>query len=181
VAPALAVEDIITNGCDKRDIERILKTTGKNSVKELKPVVLLGPSTWSSTKTPTGDYELMQRGGKFVMCSIYVDGFFEGSQRKATKFFVDQFHEVNGKDSQPTLLDAMAYDTAGMVRQVIDKAAPKSRDAMTQLLAGIKDFDGATGTTRFDDKREARKPLFLLQIDPKGIKELPPTTKKPSG
>jgi hypothetical protein len=45
----------------------------------------------------------------------------------------------------------------------------------------VKDYDGATGSTRFDDKREAQKPLFLLTIDPKGIKELPQKGKTPEG
>lgn len=182
VAPALAVEDIITNGCDKKDIERILKTTGKQNVKDLKPVVLLGPSTWSSPKTRDGEsYELVQRGGKFVLCSIFVDSFYEGSSRKATRVFVDQFHDAHGKDTQPTLLDAVGYDTAGMVRQIVEKNQPRTRDDFTQALAAIKDYDGATGQTRFDDKREAQKPLFLLTIDPKGIKEIPLKSKTPSG
>ncbi|MBK7864584.1 MAG: penicillin-binding protein activator [Archangiaceae bacterium] len=181
VAPALAVEDIVTNGCDRKDIERILKTTGKNNVKDLKPVVLLGPSTWSSPKDRNGDYELVTRGGKFVLCSIYVDSFYEGSNRKATKVFVDQFHDAHGKDTQPTLLDAVGYDTAGMVRHVIEKNQPRTRDDFTQLLGALKDYDGATGQTRFDDRREAQKPLFLLTIDPKGIKEIPLKARPPAG
>ncbi len=181
VAPALAVEDIVTNGCDRKDIERILKTTGKNNVKELKPVVLLGPSTWSSPKTRDGDYELVTRGGKFVLCSIYVDTFYEGSSRKATKVFADQFHDAHGRDTQPTLLDAIGYDTAGIVRTLIEKNQPKTRDDFTQALGSVKDYDGATGQTRFDDKREAQKPLFMLTIDPKGIKEIPLKAKTPAG
>jgi ABC-type branched-subunit amino acid transport system substrate-binding protein/TolA-binding protein len=181
VAPALAVEDIITNGCDKKDIERILKTTGKKDAKDLKPVVLLGPSTWSSPKDRNGDYELVQRGGKFVLCSVYVDGFYDGSNRKATKLFVEQFHEAHGKDTQPSLLDAEGYDTAGMLKQIIEKEHPATRADMTARIAAVKDYDGATGTTRFDDHREAQKPLFLLTIDPKGIKELPQKAKAPAG
>src|SRR5439155_6145746 len=158
-----------------------MKTTGRTNVKDMKTVVLLGPSTWSSPKTRDGDsYELVQRGGKFVLCSVYVDSFYEGSNRKATKVFVDQFHDANGKDTQPTLLDAVGYDTAGMVRQIIEKNQPKTRDDFTQVLGGLKDYDGATGNTRFDDKREAQKPLFLLTIDPKGINELP-WKPKPAG
>ncbi len=130
VAPALAVEDMVTNGCDKKDIERIMKTTGKTNAKDLKPVVLLGPSTWSSPKDRNGDYELVQRGGKFVLCSVYVDGFYEGSNRKATKAFVEAFHEAH-KDAQPTLLDAEGFDTAGMLKQIIEKEQPKTRADMT--------------------------------------------------
>lgn len=119
----------------------------------------------------SGDLELIERGGKFVRCSVYVDGFFEGSARKATRKFVDTFHDVH-KEAQPTLLDAVAYDTASMLKALLVKKKLQSRGELRDALAATKDFDGATGTTSFDDKREARKPLFFISIDPKGVKEI---------
>lgn len=171
VAPALAVEDIITNACDKRDLEKILKTTGKKDVKDIKTVTLLGPSTWSSPKGRSGDPELIERGGKFVLCATYVDGFYEGSSRKATRNFVNLYHDTY-KDLQPTLLEAIGYDTAGILRHLLETQAPKSREDLMLKLATLKDYDGATGTTSFDSNREARKPLFFLSIQPKGIQEV---------
>lgn len=171
VAPALAVEDIITNACDRRDLEKILKTTGKKDIRDIKTVTLLGPSTWSSPKGRSGDPELIERGGKFVLCATYVDGFYEGSTRKATRRFVDAYKEAF-KDLQPTLLEAVGYDTAGILRELVEKQAPRSREDMMLKLATLKDYDGATGLTSFDGNREARKPLFFLSIQPKGIKEI---------
>lgn len=176
VAPALAVEDIVTNACDKKDLEKIQKATGKT---KLKTVTLLGPSTWSSPKNPqTQELGLIERGGKFVMCSVYVDGFYENSKRPATKTFVDSFHDAY-KEYSPTLLDAIGFDTAQILKNVIEKGSPKTRAELRDRLAAVKGHEGATGTTRFDDAREAQKPLFLLSIEPKGIKELPP--RKPEG
>jgi len=174
VAPALAVEDIVTNACDKKDLERIQKTTGKD---KLKTVTLLGPGTWSSPKGTSGDPMLIERGGKYVLCAVYVDAFYEGSERPQTKAFVDTFRGVH-KDAAITLLDAVAFDTAGLVRSVIEKSAPKTRAAFRERLGAVKGFEGATGTISFDDNREARRPLFLLNVTPKGIKEIPP---KPQG
>ncbi|HZI11935.1 MAG TPA: penicillin-binding protein activator [Myxococcus sp.] len=171
VAPALAVEDIVTNACDPRDLERIRKTTGK---KELKTVTLFGTNQWSSPKGRSGLPELVERGGKFVTCSVYVDGFFVDSQRPATRRFVQAYREEYkdlGKD--PGLLEAIGYDSGRMLRQLIEKKdAPKTRAQMRDSMAGLKDFDGATGKTSFNEKREAVKPLFLLSIDNKGIKEI---------
>jgi ABC-type branched-subunit amino acid transport system substrate-binding protein len=67
-----------------------------------------------------------------------------------------------------------------MVRQLVDgkQAAPRTRAQMRDALAGLKDFDGATGRTHFDDKREAEKPLFYLSVDNKGVKELDPEKEK---
>jgi len=173
VAPALAVEDIVTNACDPRDLERIRKTTGK---KELRTVTLFGANQWSSPKGRSGLPELVERGGKFVTCSVYVDGFFVDSQRPATRRFVQQYREAYKGDSarDPGLLEAIGYDSGRMLRQLIEKkeGAPRTRAEMRESLANLKDFDGATGRTSFNEKREAVKPLFLLSIDSKGITEI---------
>ena len=170
VAPALAVEDIVTNACDARDLERIRKTTGR---KDLKTVMLLGTNAWSSEKGASGMPQLVERGGKFVTCSVYVDGFFVDSQRPATQRFVKAYRQANPGD--PGLFEAYGYDSARMVRQILEsKQAPKSRGEFRESLANVKDFDGATGKTSFDEKREARKPLFLLSVSNKGVTEVPP-------
>ena len=113
-----------------------------------------------------------------MLCSIYVDGFYEGSDRAQTKAFVSAFREQYGA-ATITLLDAIAYDTAGMVRQIVEKSQPKSRAAFRDQLANLKGYEGATGTSSIDDQRETRRPLFLLNITPKGVKEVTP--RKPEG
>jgi ABC-type branched-subunit amino acid transport system substrate-binding protein len=173
VAPALAVEDIVTNACDPRDLERIRKTTGK---KDLKTVTLFGTNLWSSPKGRSGLPELVERGGKFVTCSVYVDGFFVDSKRPATKKFVQAYRDAHSRD--PGLLEAIGYDSARMVRQIIEKQRPATRGAMREALQGLKDFDGATGRTHFNEQREATKPLFFLGVDNKGITELDPEKDK---
>ena len=63
-----------------------------------------------------------------------------------------------------------------MLRQILDKqTAALDRASVRDALAGTKDFEGATGKTSFNDRREAQKPLFFLTIDPKGIREIQPT------
>ena len=173
VAPALAVEDIITNACDPRDLEKIRKTTGRP---DLKTVTLLGANQWSSPKGRTGVPELVERGGKFVTCSVYVDGFFIDSTRPGTQRFVRKWRDAY-KDRDPGLLEATGYDAAGMIRRVVEQGQAQSRPAFREQLANVKDFEGATGTTSFDDRREAVKQLFLLTIDQKGVKEIEPTAK----
>lgn len=170
VGPALAVEDIITNACDPRDLEKIRKTTGK---RDLKTVTLLGTNTWSSPKGRSGLPELIERGGKFVTCSVYVDGFFVDSQRPATRKFVQNFREAyKDVDREPGLLEAIGYDSALMLRQIIEKQRPRTRSEMRDALTNLKNFEGATGRTSFSEKREAVKPLFLLSVDSRGVREL---------
>lgn len=177
VAPALAVEDIITNACDPKDLARLKKTTGND---DLKTVTLFGSSAWTSPKGRSGLPELVERGGKFVICSIWVDGFYADSQRPATRRFVTKFQNAYkdiGRD--PILLEAYAYDAGAMFRSVIDKKKPADREAFRASLADVRGFEGATGTTSFNDKREGEKQLFFLTVDSKGVKELSPTAPKP--
>jgi branched-chain amino acid transport system substrate-binding protein len=176
VAPALAVEDIITNACDPRDVERIKKTTGKHNIKT---VTLLGTNQWSSPKGPTGLPELVRRGDKFVWCSVYVDGFFADSDRPATKKFVNAYRELykDTPNREPSLLEASGYDSAKILKSVIDGSGPKTREQLRDSLSRVKGFDGATGKTSFNDQREAEKQLFLLSVDRNGVKEIRPDEK----
>jgi ABC-type branched-subunit amino acid transport system substrate-binding protein len=172
VAPALAVEDIITNACDRRDVERIRKTTGK---KDVQPVMLFGANLWNSPKGRTGMPELVERGGKFVYCSIYVDGFFADSERPGTQKFVKRFRDKfaeSGRD--PGLLEAVGYDVGLMYKSVLDKK-PATRADFRERLSQLKDLDGATGKTTVNDQREAQKQLFFLTVDNKGVHEISPT------
>jgi ABC-type branched-subunit amino acid transport system substrate-binding protein len=176
IAPALAVEDIITNACDKRDLERIHRTTGRE---KMKTVTLLGPSSWSSPKGSSGDPMLIERGGKYIQCSIYVDAFYEGSDQPATKAFVRAFREEH-RDANVTVLDVIGYDTGAMVRSVLEKSNVTTRAAFRDRLATMKDFHGATGSISFDDQRGAQRPMFFLNITPKGLKEVS-GSQKPEG
>lgn len=162
VAPALAVEDVITNACDKRDLERIAKTTGRTPG-QVKTVQLLGANGWNFD-------ELVERGGKFVQCSVFVDGFFEKSDRKETQAFVEAFRKATGR--APSLLEASGYDTALITRHILETQRPTTRAAFREALTRVKDFPGATGRTTINQKREAEKPLFMLSIDRDGIGEI---------
>lgn len=175
VAPALAFEDIITNACDPRDLERIKKTTGK---KNLKTVTLLGANGWSSPKTKEGLPQILERGQKYVTCSVYVDGFYADSERPGTRRFVKLFRQKLpdlGRD--PLLVEAYGYDAAAMVRSVIESARPRSREDFREGLAALKNFEGACGKASMSDRREAERPLFFLTIDSKGVRELAPGAK----
>lgn len=168
IAPALAVEDVITTGCDERDLARIRKTTGRQ---QLRTVTLLGGAGWNSP-------DLVQRGGRYVLCSVFVDGFFAGSQREPTRRFVEAFRDQYGRT--PSLLEAQAYDTAAIVREIVQRRRPATREAFRATLAGVKNFPGATGTTTFGPDGEADKPLFFLTVEPGGITELD-VTLSPAG
>jgi hypothetical protein len=161
VAPALAVEDIVTQTCDPREVERIRRTTGRD---DLQPVQLLGSNGWD-------DPSLVEKAGKYVECAIFVDGFYAASERPETKAFVNAFQARYGHP--PSILEASAYDAASLLRRALEQGA-SSREALRDALARTKDFPGATGTLSFDERREVSKRLFFLTVEKGALRELRP-------
>ena len=162
IAPALAVEDVVTTTCDPKELERIRKATARE---DLRPVQLLGANGWD-------DPALVERAGKYVQCSVFVDGFFAGSERPETRRFVESFARRYGKP--PTILEASAYDAARMLRQAVERDRATTREAVRAWLAALKGFKGATGDIAFDAQREPQKQLFFLTVDKAGLRELAP-------
>jgi branched-chain amino acid transport system substrate-binding protein len=161
LAPALAIENVVTNGCDKSDMRRIRETTGED---HFPTVELLGWTAWYDP-----DNDLVQRAGHYIECSVFVDGFFAGSARPQTKAFVDLYKKTYGHD--PGLMEAEAYDAGRMVEQVLS-GKPPSREAFRDAFAALKGFDGATGLTSIGPDREPQKDLFYLTVTTKGYEEL---------
>lgn len=160
LAPALAVEDVITTGCDERELERIRKTTKRD---KLNPVVMLGGAGWNHPR-------LISRGGRYVNCSVFVDGFYADSSRVPTQRFVQEF--TSRYQRRPTILEAQGYDTAAIVRDILRTHRPESRDAFRDRLSQVRDFPGATGDTSFDANGEVEKSLFFLKVEKNAIQEL---------
>jgi ABC-type branched-subunit amino acid transport system substrate-binding protein len=167
IAPALAVEDVVTQTCDKDEVARIAKTTGRP---DLKPVQLLGGNGWGL------DESLFDQSpgapGRYVRCAIYVDGFFAGSARPETKKFVEAFRKRYGATATPTILEASAYDAARLAKGAIDAARTKSRQAVRDGLADTRAYRGATGDMGFNARRMPEKELFYLTVDADGVREM---------
>lgn len=161
LAPALAVEDVVTSTCDPRELDKIRKTTGRE---DLQPVQLLGANGWN-------DPQLVERAGKYVECAVFVDGFYAGSQRPETRKFVEGFQQRFGHP--PTILEASASDAAKLIRLGLERGA-STREALRAQLAASRNVPGATGDLSFDDRREVQKPLFFLTVENRQVRELTP-------
>lgn len=160
VVPALAVEDVMFSSASKVDLERAKKATG---FANFKTVQLLGANGWNSDK-------LAERAGKFVEGSIFVDGFFAGSEQADTRAFVDEYRRLYGK--APGLLEAQAYDSAMIFLALLRQAKPRTREEFRAALAAVRDFPGASGRTSFLPSGEAHKELFIITVDNGELKEL---------
>jgi ABC-type branched-subunit amino acid transport system substrate-binding protein len=168
LAPALAVEDVVTQTCLPDEVKRIAKTTGQP---ELKAVQLLGANGWGGD--PTLFETTPGAPGRHVRCAVYVDGFFGGSSRPATKAFVEAFQKKYAGQT-PTILEASAYDGARMIRERMGPKKAQTREDLRAALATVKGFAGATGDITMGSDRTPDKDLFFLVIDPGGLRELTP-------
>ena len=168
IAPALAVEDVLTQTCEPAAIEKLAKLTGRP---DLRPVQLFGANGWG------GDPSLFDQSpggaGRHVRCAIYVDGFFAGSTRPGTRRFVDAFQRKFAGQT-PTILEASAYDAAGMARRVIELGRVQTRAALRDGLAGLRGFEGATGQLTMGSDRTPERELFFLTVDANGLREMKP-------
>jgi ABC-type branched-subunit amino acid transport system substrate-binding protein len=175
IAPALAVEDVVTATCDPDELKKIQKTTGRP---DLKPVQLLGANGWG------GDPSLFDTSpgapGRHVKCAIFVDGFFAGSQRPATKAFVEAYGKKY-PGQVPTILEASAYDAARMARQVMEQGKAQTRSAVRDGLAAVRGFKGATGDITMGPRRTPEKELFFLTVDQNGLREMTREELAPAG
>ncbi len=169
IAPALAVEDVITATCLPDEVKKIEKATGR---KDLKPVQLLGGAAWG------GEPSLYDTGpggsGRHVRCAVFVDGFYAGAARPETRRFADAFQRKYG--GTPGILEAYAYDAVRLARAALDPgpgAAPVlTRAALRDGLAAVKGLKGATGDLTVGPRRVVEKELFFLTIDRDGLREL---------
>jgi ABC-type branched-subunit amino acid transport system substrate-binding protein len=165
IAPALAVEDVITATCLPDEVRKIEKTTGR---KDLKAVQLLGGNGWGADPT------LFDTGpggaGRHVRCAVFVDGFFAGAARAETRRFADAFQRKYG--TAPGILEAYAYDAVKLARAVIEQGQAATRPALRDGLAAVKAFKGATGDLTVGARRVVEKELFFLTVDREGLREL---------
>jgi ABC-type branched-subunit amino acid transport system substrate-binding protein/predicted negative regulator of RcsB-dependent stress response len=174
LAPAIAAEDVITGGCDAKELD-IIKRTTKNEA--LRTVQLLGTSLWDSA-----DLTDERRGvSRYVQCSIFVDSFYASSERPATKKFVDDY--ASAYHRVPGFLEAHAFDAAQLLKKAVNEQHPGTREAMRDALGSLKKpLDGAAGETVFGKDREAQKPFFwlwvnrgqIVEFDPEGQPPVPP-------
>jgi ABC-type branched-subunit amino acid transport system substrate-binding protein/outer membrane protein assembly factor BamD (BamD/ComL family) len=166
IAPAIAAEDVITSGCDQRELEVVRKTTRSEN---LRTVQLLGTNLWNNQDLVDDRIG----AAKYVQCSIFADSFFAQSQRRATRKFVEDYDAAYHR--APGFLEAHAYDGAAILKKILDDRRPQSRDEMRNALSGMgRPFEGATGDTTFGRDREAQKPLFWLWINRGNIQEFDP-------
>lgn len=121
----------------------------------LRPSYLIGTNLWHSSK-------LIQTGGPALQGSILPDGFFAESKSETIQRFVREFRNIYKET--PGYIEAVSYDTATMMFQIISNPNIHFRSSISKELLRPEGYSGVTGDYRFNMDREVQKKLFLLQI-----------------
>ncbi len=156
IAPALAFEDIVLTH-DPKALEKLRKSSGQEN---LKPITLLGASTWNSVQT-------VNSCERYCENAVFVDAFFADSASPKVRAFVAAFEEKT--HSAPQLSDAIAYDTALLVKSHLTTSQPSKREDLLKLLRNGAPFDGITGRLRFLPNGDIERDLVVLTITNKQI------------
>jgi len=130
---------------------------------DVRETYLLGTNLWHSDS-------LIQMSRQYAQGAIMTDGFFVQSRLPHVKKFVGLFEETYAQ--RPEFIAAVAYDTAMILLQLVSRPEIMFRSELKDELVMLKDYQGVTGLTSFDDNGEVRKKLHLLQIKGRGFVEL---------
>ena len=122
---------------------------------DIEDVYLLGTNLWHSKKLVDMTKEYIQR-------AIIPDGFFSESTSVRVRDFVEKFEKTFAE--KPGFIEAIAYDTSMILFQILRRPDVRSRNAIKNQLMHLKDFQGVTGLTSFNDKGDVKKELSLLRI-----------------
>jgi ABC-type branched-subunit amino acid transport system substrate-binding protein len=130
---------------------------------DIRETYLLGTNLWHSGT-------LIEMARQYAQGAIMTDGFFAQSTAEPVKSFVRIFEKTFAE--KPEFIEAVAYDTAMMLFELVSRPEILFRSVLKAELIKLKDYEGVTGPTSFDENGDVRKKLKLLQIKGKGFVEL---------
>ena len=67
----------------------------------------------------------------------------------------------------------MAHDTASILFDIVGRSGSKFRSGLRDELLTVQNYPAVTGPTSFDLDGEARKRLYLIQIQGRRFREVP--------
>lgn len=130
---------------------------------DVKGVHLLGTNLWHSEA-------LIQHAGPYVQGAIMPDAFLADSTEPTVGRFVSAFEQTY--QGKPGSIEAMAYDTARILSDVVSRPGVRFRSDVAAALHASEGFSGATGYTRFLPNGDCDKELRILEVRGKRFVEL---------
>jgi len=130
---------------------------------DVKGVHLLGTNLWHSEA-------LIKLAEPYVQGAIMPDAFLADSTEPTVARFVSAFEQTY--QGRPGSIEAMAYDTARILSDVLILPGVRFRSDVAAALHTSEGFPGATGYTRFLPNGDCDKELRILELRGKRFVEL---------
>jgi ABC-type branched-subunit amino acid transport system substrate-binding protein len=127
-------------------------------------VTFLGTNAWNHP-------DLISTARKSAEGSIFADAFFTGNTSPLVLRFVEGFRKAYQRD--PETLDAMSYDGAKFIMDILLSKTISSPSEMKEELLRVQNFKGVSGLKGFAESGRAIRKLSLLKVN-KGKIELIP-------
>jgi len=115
----------------------------------------IGSDSW-------GFAELLTLGGSALEGSYYTTHYAADIATPKAQAFIAAYEARYG--SKPDDVAALTYDSMHMLFHALQKAGRVDREAVRNALASITDFEGVTGTMRFEGTGDPIKSAVVVQI-----------------
>ncbi len=122
---------------------------------DVKGIKLLGASLWNSPY-------LLKKGAEYLEEAVFVDSFNTSSFYPETNEFVEAYYTAYSRE--PDNIEALAYDTAGIVFYILENKEIQTRQEFINALIKVENYKGATGNISFGSDRVAQKTPFILRV-----------------
>ena len=119
-------------------------------------VPMIGGDGWDSDV-------LVKAGGPAIEGNYFTNHYSPDEQRPEVKAFVDAYRKkYNGE--VPDAMAILGYDALKLMVDAIKRAGGTDGQKVRDALAATKDFPGAGGKITINEKRNADKPIVVVQV-----------------
>lgn len=125
-------------------------------------VPLFGGDGWEAP-------QLLEIGGRSLEGCFYSTHYSPENRSPLVQGFVERFRARWGGET-PDAMAALGYDSAQVLVDAIRRAGTTDGPAVRDALAATRGFEGVTGRTDIDAKRNASKPAVIVTISDGGFK-----------
>ncbi len=132
---------------------------------DVRGVQLLGTSLWYS---PEGIRKEMD----YFEGTIMTAPFFAESDKPLVRNFTDTLYGATGRE--PDYREALAYDTARMLREALRDRNVTDRRSLRDRLKQTEAFEGVTGWVNVTKTGQMQRGSFILKVEGKRIVDVTP-------
>jgi ABC-type branched-subunit amino acid transport system substrate-binding protein len=132
------------------------------AVQDVTNVPMLGINTWNTA-------EIVQRAGRYLQKSLFVDSFFAGSKSPKTIEFMQNYTKYF--QSSPGTIEVQAYDAGKILMAAIGEGQPQTRAKLRDQLLSQEKFAGISGDFLFTPEGVQRG-AHLLTVKGNNIVEI---------